>query len=64
MRTVGVGADKPSSNNDDELKKEIKNLKTTNTKLTKANEELAKKVDELTKVNEELTAQADQSKQE
>ena len=39
MKTVGVGAVKPESDNADELKKEIKGLKSSNTKLKNKIEE-------------------------
>ena len=44
MKTVGVGAVKPESDNADELKKEIKGLKSSNTKLKNKIEELKRKM--------------------
>ncbi|MFR5116875.1 MAG: hypothetical protein ACLTDV_07530 [Eubacterium sp.] len=44
MKTVGVGAVKPESDNADELKKEIKGLKSSNTKLKNKIEELEEKM--------------------
>ena len=46
MRTVGIGAKKPTGN-DEELKKEIKDLKAKNAQLKKENKELQKQVDDL-----------------
>lgn len=44
MRTVGVGAEKKESSDADELKKELKSLKSANTKLMNKNEELEKEI--------------------
>ena len=55
MRTVGIGAKKAPSDNVEELKKEIKSLKSSNTKLTKKVEELEADNEELTKKVEELS---------
>lgn len=53
MRTVGIGAEKKTSCDLEELKKENKSLKTANTKLTKKLEELETEKEELTKKLEE-----------
>lgn len=57
MRTVGVGAMKPESDNADELKKEIKGLKYSNTKLKNKIEELEEKNEALNEENESLRAE-------
>ena len=57
MRTVGVGAAKLESDNADELKKEIKGLKSFNTKLKNKIEELEEKNDALNEENESLRAE-------
>lgn len=52
MRTVGVGAVKPEADSTEELKKENKSLKTSNTRLKNKVEELETENDALHEENE------------
>lgn len=54
MRTVGVGAKKDLSNDVEALKKEIKSLKSANTRLKNENDSLAQQLAEMRLKNEEL----------
>lgn len=54
MRTVGVGAVKPKADSTEELKKENKSLKTSNTRLRNKIEELETENDALHETNEAL----------
>lgn len=54
MRTVGLGAEKKSSEDAEELKKTIKSLKASNTKLKNENEELKAELAVVKAENEEL----------